>query len=320
MLIYGPICIGTLLTVATALFSIHYSRSFPEEGSSFLERHAIPHPVVIAHRGASTVAPESTAAAYSLAIGMQADYLEADLRRTIGGRIVVHHDSDLRRTSNVDELFPERRRQSMGSFSLKDLQHLDLGGWFNDSYPLRARDEYQGSSILTLTELLEMVDSAEERVGLVLEFKDPILYPGIEEQVVHTLIEHGWMDRSGTPVREGSLIFFSFNLKSLTRLQNVAPAVPRVLLISGEMITWMRWRRWVRRAEGVADGVGARGFIAWPWYIAGAHDRGLFVLPYVVNEAWQLRLLAEFRADGYITDRPGFLRSFVDNLALRRTE
>ena len=44
--------------------------------------HGIPHPAVIAHRGASFDAPESTAAAYKLARDLGADYLEMDLLST----------------------------------------------------------------------------------------------------------------------------------------------------------------------------------------------------------------------------------------------
>ncbi|MFW5694887.1 MAG: glycerophosphodiester phosphodiesterase family protein [Alkalispirochaeta sp.] len=302
------------MIVATALVIVRSSRSFPEEGLRILERRGIPYRAIIAHRGASTVAPESTELAYARAIAMGADYLEADLRRTIDGRIVVHHDSDMRRTSNVDEVFPDRRRESLGRFTLAELRQLDMGSWFNRDHPLRSREQNENLPILTLERLIDIVERSGTSVGLVLEFKDPILYPGIEEQVVKILADRGWVDGSGEPIRRGSLIFFSFNLESLKRLRTAAPSVPRVFLISGEMITWMRWRRWLRRAHGVADGIGARGVIAWPWYIAGAHDRGLFVLPYVVNEAWQLRLLTEYRADGFITDRPAFLRSFVDNL------
>ena len=52
----------------------------------------IPHPAVIAHRGASFDAPESTAAAYKLARDLGADYLELDLQRSKDGVLFVLHD------------------------------------------------------------------------------------------------------------------------------------------------------------------------------------------------------------------------------------
>lgn len=309
-----PFVIVAALVFGMAVFGLFYSRSFPEEGGALFERYSMPHPAVIAHRGASAVAPESTAPAYRRAIEMGADYLEADLRRTADGRIVIHHDATPARTSNVGELFPGRNGQPLGRYSYEELLRVDFGSWFNQAHPLRSQDEYRGLSILTLEELIDIANRPPRRSGVVLELKEPAKYPGIEQEVVEILREKGWIDSAGAPTVPGSLLFFSFNLETLRKLRQLAPGVPRVLLISGEMISWARWRFWLRRAAGVADGIGAKGFFAWPWYIAGAHERGLFVLPYVANEMWQLKLITEYRADGFITDRPGFVREFVDAL------
>ncbi|MEZ5140197.1 MAG: glycerophosphodiester phosphodiesterase [Acidimicrobiales bacterium] len=50
---------------------------------------------VIAHRGASAVAPENTIEAFELARELGADWVELDARRTRDGRVVVHHDAHL---------------------------------------------------------------------------------------------------------------------------------------------------------------------------------------------------------------------------------
>ncbi len=225
---------------------------------------------------------------------------------------MVFHDVTLRRTTNVEEFFPGRERRAIGTYTFEELKRLDSGAWFNQKYPFRREESYEGLSILTLEELLRLAEEAEGSPGLVLEIKEPAKYPGIEEEIVQTLEAEGWLNSSGAPSRQGSLIFFSFSLESLARLSRLAPRIPRVFLISGEMISWMRWRRWIRRVAPVVDGVGAKGFLSWPWYVGAAHSRGLFVLPYVVNEFWQIKLLAEFRADGYITDRPEFARNFIE--------
>lgn len=57
--------------------------------------HAAPMVKVIAHRGASAVAPENTLEAFRLAREQGADWVEMDARRTADGRIVVHHDAVL---------------------------------------------------------------------------------------------------------------------------------------------------------------------------------------------------------------------------------
>jgi len=50
---------------------------------------------VIAHRGASRLAPENTVAAFEMAAIVGADGVELDVRRTADGVLVVHHDARL---------------------------------------------------------------------------------------------------------------------------------------------------------------------------------------------------------------------------------
>ena len=63
---------------------------------------------LIAHRGASAYAPEHTLEAYRLAIDQKADFVEQDLAVTKDGALVCIHDLSLERTTNVEELFPDR--------------------------------------------------------------------------------------------------------------------------------------------------------------------------------------------------------------------
>ena len=52
-------------------------------------------PLVIAHRGASAVRPENTVEAFRHARRLGADWVELDVRRTLDGTLVVHHDAVL---------------------------------------------------------------------------------------------------------------------------------------------------------------------------------------------------------------------------------
>ena len=67
--------------------------------------------LVIAHRGASGYLPEHTLAAYALAHGQGADYVELDLVRTKDGAFVCLHDVYLDRTTNVAQVYPDRKRE-----------------------------------------------------------------------------------------------------------------------------------------------------------------------------------------------------------------
>ena len=56
--------------------------------------------MVIAHRGASSYAPENTFAAFDLAIRMGVHHIELDVEATSDGHIVVIHDDTVNRTTD----------------------------------------------------------------------------------------------------------------------------------------------------------------------------------------------------------------------------
>ncbi|MGO9872238.1 MAG: glycerophosphodiester phosphodiesterase [Acidimicrobiia bacterium] len=68
-------------------------------------------PLVLAHRGASGVAPENTVAAFSKARDLGADGVELDVRRTADGILMVHHDPEISGLGPlVQHTFSEIRR------------------------------------------------------------------------------------------------------------------------------------------------------------------------------------------------------------------
>src|SRR3954469_580880 len=100
-----------------------------------------PKKQLIAHRGASAYAPEHTIAVYTKAIEQGADFVEQDLAVTRDGVLVCIHDLTLERTTNVEEVFPDRavadpaggpnKRWLVGDFTLAEIKRLDAGSWFD---------------------------------------------------------------------------------------------------------------------------------------------------------------------------------------------
>ncbi len=74
---------------------------------------------VIAHRGASGVAPENTLAAFRLAAEIGASFIETDLHLSRDARLVALHDDMLDRTTNGSG--------PVASKTLEDLRRLDAG-------------------------------------------------------------------------------------------------------------------------------------------------------------------------------------------------
>jgi glycerophosphoryl diester phosphodiesterase len=62
----------------------------------------MPKPLIIAHRGATTIAPENTIAAFAGAIALHADMVELDVRRTSDRVLVVHHDPTIQGQAIAD--------------------------------------------------------------------------------------------------------------------------------------------------------------------------------------------------------------------------
>ncbi|MEL7626936.1 MAG: glycerophosphodiester phosphodiesterase family protein [Anaerolineaceae bacterium] len=80
-------------------------------------------PLIIAHRGASALAPENTMAAFRLAKQLGADGIELDVMLSADEKLVVIHDLSLARTTNGQGKVSEMR--------WNQLKILDAGSKFN---------------------------------------------------------------------------------------------------------------------------------------------------------------------------------------------
>jgi glycerophosphoryl diester phosphodiesterase len=213
----------------------------PTSPSALATTLGIPHPAVIAHRGASFDAPESTAASYKLARDLGADYLEMDLQRSKDGVLFALHDNNLQRTTDVASKFPERKDAPANQFTLAELKTLDAGSWFNTAYPDRARAAYVGLKILTLDEIIDIAQGNPlHKPGLYIETKEPKQFPGIEHDLKEKLQDRGWLSPAGSKLAKselsvgqgkGKVVLQTFEKSSLELLQKEMPNVPKVLLL-----------------------------------------------------------------------------------------
>src|ERR1044072_3462497 len=88
-------------------------------------------PLVIAHRGASGLAPENTLTAFKLAAAMGAAGIELDVHLSADGQPVVIHDHRVNRTTN--------KRGAVAGFTAAQLRHLDAGSWFGRQLAFKPR-------------------------------------------------------------------------------------------------------------------------------------------------------------------------------------
>ena len=242
-------------------------------------------PLILAHRGASAEAPENTLAAFRLALEQGADGFELDVHRTRDGHLVVCHDETVDRTTDGTG--------AIGAMTLAELKRLDAGRWFDE--------RFAGERIPTLDEVWALAEEAGGLRLLNVEVKLGFAaYPGIEEALVE------WIESRGLEER---VVVSSFNHFSLLRLHQLAQKLRTGILY---MAAWVE--PWLG-----AHRVGARSLHPYhptlvPPLVEAAHQQGLEVYPFTVDEPRRMEELAKMGVDGLITNRPGLARSVVDGL------
>lgn len=235
-------------------------------------------PLNLAHRGARKVAPENTVPAVTRAMELGADGVEIDVQRTRDGELVVIHDETLEATTDGSGIIREH--------TLEELKHLDAGVWFGA--------EWAGTRIPTLDEIF---DALPESAIVNVELKrDSWQSDGLEDAALDHIRRRTLWDR---------VIVSSFNPFILWRLRTAAPQLRLGLLYQPEM-PWLLNRAWPRRLLPLAALHPFHTQVT-PALVAHAHDAGIQINTWTVNEPARMRELIEMGVDGIITDVPDVL-------------
>jgi len=222
---------------------------------------------VWAHRGASGVAPENTLAAFQEALKQGAHGIELDVHLSSDGIPVVIHDETVDRTTNG--------RGVVCDMPVGDLRCLDAGCWFDS--------RFAGEKIPLLSEVL---DWAGDRLKLNLEIK---------------------AFAAGTKILEllpdfpkAEVVISSFQHRLLRRLRQSHATLPLAFLSDSSL-----WHLALRQAAQCG---------AQSWHpridrlsramLRQAHQRGLLVYPWTVDDPAQIRSLQQHGVDGVFTNFP----------------
>ena len=270
-------------------------------------------PWLIAHRGASAYAPENTVPAFTLAADQGAGWVEFDLQLTKDRQVVCLHDTSLERTTDVEEIFPDRFRPASGNqprrwmledFTLAEIKRLDAGAWFDA--------KFKGTRIPTFAETMA---SLRGRAGLFIEIKAPERYPGIEELIVADLRKAG-LDRLNADPKTPVLLQ-SFSAPSLEIFKHKlgTPLPIHFLLGARDAATWLT-PDGLAKMKAFATGLSPEKVIVsgQPDVMAQVRKLGLLITPYTFRstavtgypdvKAEMAAFLTRFGVDGVITDNP----------------
>lgn len=230
-------------------------------------------PLVIAHRGASGQRPENTLPAFELAVDQRADMIEVDLHTTADGEIVIRHDAELESLGGTGEI---------GGATAAEIRRLDAG---------------DGCVVPTLT---EMLDRFAQRIPFNLELKIGAggRYPGMEAAAVAAAAERGVLSQT---------LFSSFYEDVLMELRALGSEVRIAVLIAEA------WPQGVfERARALqAEAVNPHYRLVDREWVERAHDEGMGIYPYTVDDPSTIERLLELGVDGLFTNHPGRMRALV---------
>lgn len=194
-----------------------------------------PSPTVTAHRGASSLRPEHTLAAYRKAIEDGADSIEPDLVATRDGVLVARHENEISGTTNVAAL-----PQFAGRKTSKTIDGVLITGWFTEDFTLaelkqlRARerialnrpantaydDQYPIPTLQEIVDLVDLESRARGRtIGLVPELKHPTYFQSIGLPLERRLVDA--LSANGYRGRDAAVLIQSFEVGNLKQLRTM---------------------------------------------------------------------------------------------------
>jgi len=232
--------------------------------------------LIIAHRGASSYAPENTVAAFDLALQMRARHLELDVHLTSDDHLVVIHDDTVDRTTNG--------AGPVASQPLAALQALDAGGWFGEAFA--------GARIPTLAEVLTRYRG---RAHLHIELKGHTAH--LPQRTVDLVRAHGMAEH---------VTFTSFQHAHLQTMRAYAPELPTGWLVGevGEAVIAQA------HALGCAQ-LCPRAALVTPGLVQRLHTEGFIVRAWGVADETLMHQVVEAGADGMTVNFPDKLLAYM---------
>jgi glycerophosphoryl diester phosphodiesterase len=280
-------------------------------------------PIVYGHRGARGVLPENTLASFRYLRDTGAEGLEIDVQNAAGQVPVVVHDPfvpmQLARGPDGEWLRavgPKIRDLSLTQLQVYDVGRLNPHHCYGKPYPdQQARD---GERIPSLEEVLDWA-TGEDRLILNIEIKSYATRDDMGDSpamLVESLLQALAHHRLPSEV-----LVSSFDWRVLDELQRLAPDLARGYLTyeqPGEHLTvfegspWMAGLSLTQHADSLPGLIAAQGGRCWCAYhrdltearIRQAHELGLAVNAWTVNNPDDIARMVAWGIDGIITDYP----------------
>jgi len=292
------------------------------------------------HRGARGLMPENTLPGFAKALAIGVTTLELDLAVTADSRVVVSHnprlEPEIARYPNGEWLVqssPTIHSMTLATLKTYDVGRLNPASKYAERYP--AQRPVDGTPVPTLGEVFELVnESGSQTVRFNIEVKinperPELTFPPRKfvEVVIDVVRRYKMEDR---------VVLQSFDWRALSEVQELAPEITTSYLTVNQ--------RWMSNLQTGVDGsspwldgldvdnfdgsavraIRAAGGDVWSAFhrevdaesIKLAHELGLSVSVWTVNETSRMYELIEMGVDSIITDYPDRLRRVMLELGL----
>lgn len=248
-------------------------------------------PLIIAHRGASALAPENTLVSFRRALKDGAEGVECDVRLARDDVPIVFHDSTLKRTA-----FQETRVADLTS---RELATIDVGTWFNLRHEKHARSEYRRETVPTLEQFFELM--RENQKVIYVELKcEAENYTKFARAVTELIHDFDYQHR---------VVVKSFEHECLCELKRISPQIRIAALYKPNPSRVLRpGRELVKPALRVcADEISLHYTLATSRAVRKAHLAGLRTIIWTADHPAWVRRAAKLGIYAIITNNPARL-------------
>lgn len=226
---------------------------------------------IIAHRGASGYAPENTLAAFGKAMDMGSKSVEFDVQMTKDGELIVIHDYTLDRTTNGYGYVMDT--------TLEMIRSYDAGSWYGD--------EFIGERVPLLNEVLDLLPND---VTINIEIKKAVYEKReVEKKVLELVMEKNRISKT---------IFSSFDHDCLINLLDIKKVRVGVL-ISARLI---KLTDYIISSGLKSYSINQSSVFVNKELVTQAHNNGLKVLTYTVNDLRTAKMFEEIGVDAIFSN------------------
>lgn len=242
-------------------------------------------PIIIAHRGASYLAPENTLASVKMAWDLNATHVEIDIKLTSDNEIVVFHDDTTKRFNNIDK--------KVNEYTFNEISKIDVGSFKGDLW--------KNERIPTLSQILETIP---KQGTLVVELKDgPETIPALEKLYkTHALV---WLQ----------LEFISFNYDAICACKKAFPNNKSLWLLDLDYNketakTTLPTTQIIKKVKQYnLDGINIfAGKFANKLFFETVKKEGFLIYMWTINTVEHTQKYLNFKPDAITTDRPNWLQ------------